>query len=67
MEGPILEKMIPQEKVLSYGEKIARGEEGVVNIYKARGMFNGEGEFFSDVTVQKTKENPSIEAVSSRN
>jgi hypothetical protein len=58
------EKMKPNDGsenlLLTHIEKIQRGEKGVVNMYRTKDMFNEDGELFSKISVQKTKENPSI-------
>lgn len=46
------------ERIMSHGEKTERGGEGVVNTYKAKGMYNRYGEYISDVSVQRTKAEP---------
>ncbi len=45
---------------MTHIEKVMRGQDGVIGMYRAKGMFNGNGELFSEVSIQRTKENPSI-------
>lgn len=54
-------------KFLSRMEKIQRGESEVVNEFRIRGMFNKDGELFSEIAVKKTSEDPSVSGREDRN